>query len=117
MDSSMVRVAGTGIYADKVGESLAQAGEVYKEVMRSRQTVLVKSPRHHEICTNCHNQDNCRERFSLATPIADAATLHGVIGLVCFNDEDRARVLASLDSYSAFISFLAILQTIDKSLY
>ena len=107
MDSSMVRVAGTVIYADKVGESLAHAGEVYKEVMRSRQTVLVKSPRHHEICTNCHNQDNCRERFSLATPIADAATLHGVIGLVCFNDEDRARVLASLDSYSAFISFLA----------
>ncbi len=107
MDSSMVRVAGTGIYADTIGQSLAQAGEIYKEVMRSRKTVLVESPRHHAICRNCLDRENCRERFSLATPIVDGDKLYGVIGLVCFNDLDRSRVIGSLDSYSAFIAFLA----------
>lgn len=107
MDSSMVRVAGTGIYAAGIGTSLAEAGEVYKEVMRRHETVLVQSPRHHAICARCPDRENCQERFSLATPIMDGETLLGVIGLVCFNDVDRARVLESLDSYTAFISFLA----------
>jgi transcriptional regulator with PAS, ATPase and Fis domain len=48
-----------------------------------------------------------RERFSLATPIVDGSTIYGVIGLVCFTDEDRARVMDSLDSYRAFIQFVA----------
>ncbi len=107
VDSAMIRVAGTGIYADMVGESLVQAGEVYKEVMRSRKTVLIQSPRQHAICANCQNRDNCRECFSLATPIADAVALHGVIGMVCFTEADRARIMASLESYTSFISFLA----------
>ena len=107
MDSSMVRVAGTGIYAAGIGSSLAEAGEVYKEVMRRHETVLVQSPRHHAICARCPDRENCQERFSLATPIMDGETLLGVIGLVCFNDVDRARVLESLESYTAFISFLA----------
>ncbi|MDL2316816.1 sigma 54-interacting transcriptional regulator [Desulfovibrio sp. OttesenSCG-928-A18] len=107
MDANMVRVAGTGSYAQAVGHSLAEAGEVYKEVLRSRRTVLVESPRHHAICERCLDRENCRERLSLATPIADDNTVYGVIGLVCFNDADRARVMGSLESYSVFISFLA----------
>ncbi|MDL2216245.1 sigma 54-interacting transcriptional regulator [Desulfovibrio sp. OttesenSCG-928-M14] len=107
MDRSMVRIAGTGVYAGAVGSNLKKAGEIYKEVLRTRSTVLVESPRHHAICAACADKENCRERFSLATPIADAERLYGVIGLVCFNDEDRSRVMASLESYTAFISFLA----------
>lgn len=107
VDSNMVRVAGTGIYADSVGQNLARAGEVYKEVMRSRKTIQVDTPRHHAICGRCPDREKCREHFSLSTPIADENRLFGVIGLVCFNDEDRTRMLSSLESYSAFISFLA----------
>lgn len=107
MDNNMVRIAGTGIYAAGVGESMSQAGEVYKEVMRTHKTILIESPRHHAICQNCPDLENCRERFSLATPIVSEKKLHGVIGLVCFNDADRQRVMDSLDSYTSFISFLA----------
>ena len=107
MDSGMTRIAGTGVYAAGVGASLAQAGEIYKEVMRGHKTVLVESPRYHAICTRCQDRDNCKERFSLATPIAAGGRIFGVIGLVCFNDEDRRRVMDSLDSYTAFIAFLA----------
>ncbi|MCK9240339.1 sigma 54-interacting transcriptional regulator [Desulfocurvus sp.] len=107
MDSAMLRIAGTGVYAPGVGSSMEQAGEVYKEVMLAHETILVDSPRHHRVCFRCPDRDNCQERCSLATPIADGDTLYGVIGLVCFNDADRRRVLDSVDSYTAFISFLA----------
>lgn len=107
VDSDMVRVAGTGIYASTIGASLAEAGEVYKEVMRRHETVLVQSPRYDTICDRCLDKENCQERFSLATPIMAETQLFGVIGLVCFTDADRARVIESLDSYTAFISFLA----------
>ena len=107
MDTNMVRIAGTGIYAASVGSSLDQAGEIYKEVLRSHKTVLIESPRHHSICANCRERENCRERFSLATPIVDGDTIYGVIGLVCFTDEDRARVMDSLGTYRSFIQFVA----------
>ena len=107
IDNAMVRIAGTGIYADGVGASLTNAGEIYKEVVRSHKTVLVESPRSHAICERCPDRENCPELFSLATPIAADGSLLGVIGFVCFTEADRDRVLQSLDSYAAFISFLA----------
>lgn len=107
MDTNMVRIAGTGIYAAGVGSSLEEAGEIYKEVLRSHETILVESPRHHSICSSCHERDTCRERFLLATPIVDDDAVYGVIGLVCFNDQDRSRVISSLESYKVFIKFLA----------
>ena len=107
MDNAMIRIAGTGVYAAGVGESLTGAGEIYKEVLRTHKTILVESPRSHPICARCPDRNNCKELFTLGTPIvADGAPL-GVIGFVCFNAADRSRVLQSLDSYTAFISFLA----------
>ncbi|GFH63173.1 MAG: sigma-54 dependent transcriptional regulator [Candidatus Desulfovibrio kirbyi] len=107
VDSNMVRIAGTGIYEAGVGDSLVNAGEIYKEVARTRETIIVETPRYHVICARCPERATCRECFSLATPIVDGDIHYGVIGFVCFNDTDRDRVLSSQDSYLIFITFLA----------
>ena len=107
MDSHMVRIAGTGMYYPMVGESLEQAGEVYKEVMRQRETIFIDTPRQHRLCAKCPAREECKECFSLATPIVSGETLHGVIGLVSFDNADRQRMMGSLDSYTAFIAFIA----------
>ena len=106
MDDRMVRVAGTGIYAEGVGQSLVR-GEIYKEVLRSGRTVVVENPREHALCLRCGERDHCRELFSLSTPIAEDGTAYGVIGLVCFTEQDRERLAGALASYAAFITFLA----------
>ena len=106
MDDRMVRVAGTGIYAEGVGQSLVR-GEIYKEVLRSGRTVVVENPREHTLCLRCKERDHCRELFSLSTPIAEDGTAYGVIGLVCFTEQDRERLVGALASYAAFITFLA----------
>ena len=107
VDSHMVRIAGTGVYAEGVGSSLAEAGEIYKEVMRTRDTVLIESPRSHKICLRCPDRVYCREHLSLSTPVVNEGVVLGVIGLVCFNAQERQQVLASRDSYMAFIALLA----------
>ena len=107
VDCRMVRMAGTGIYAEGVGSSLAEAGEIYKEVMRTRQTVLIESPRSHRICFQCPDRVHCSEHLSLSTPIVGQGAVLGVIGLVCFNETERQRVLHSRESYLAFIALLA----------
>lgn len=107
VDSHMVRIAGTGVYTEGVGSSLAKAGEIYKEVLATRQTVLIESPRSHPICQLCSDRERCREHLSLSTPIACGSSVLGVIGLVCFTDCERQRVLESRDSYLAFIALLA----------
>jgi hypothetical protein len=40
MDNDMVRIAGTGMHAPGVGNSMEQAGEIYKEAMRTHETIL-----------------------------------------------------------------------------
>lgn len=107
VDANMLRIAGTGIYAAGVDTSLDKAGEVYREVMRTRQTVLIESPRCHTICQRCPDREQCQEHLSLSTPIISEDAIFGVIGLVCFNEQDRVRVLESRDSYTAFIALLA----------
>ncbi len=107
MDNRAMRIAGTGIYAEGVGKSLLRAGELYKEVLRSHKTVVVENPRNHPLCRRCAEREKCRELFSLSTPIVEGGTVYGVIGLVCFSEEDRIRMIGALDSYGTFITFLA----------
>ena len=103
VDADLIRLAGTGIHADAVGENIRAEGEVYRHVMRIRRTFVLENPREHFICTRCPGRDACRETLSVSTPIIDGDDVLGVIGLVCSTDEDRTRVLARRDVYARFI--------------
>lgn len=107
VDDRLIRIAGTGMYEKGVGHSLRSAGEVYRTAMRTRRTVFMETPREHEICSKCPNRAECREKLSVSTPIADGEHLYGVIGLVCFKDDERERVLARKDTFIHFIGLLA----------
>jgi hypothetical protein len=93
-----------------VGNSMEQAGEIYKEAMRTHETILKDSPRRHAICARCPDRGNCMEGCSLATPIVDGDTLYGVIGLVCFNDADRIRRAIALKPNSTRAAWKAVIR-------
>lgn len=71
--------------------------------MRIRRTFLLETPREHFVCTRCPGRDLCRETLSLSTPILDGENVLGVIALICFTEEDRARLLQARDVYIPFI--------------
>ncbi len=107
VDANLVRVAGTGIYADGVGKSIGTAAGLYRTVLARRETLLIEDPRGDPLCADCPDRDNCREKLSLCTPIKADGEVLGVIGLVCFHERDRERILANRDVYVYFVQQVA----------
>ena len=107
VDANLVRVAGTGMYAEGVGQSIHNAGQVYRHVLASRETVFMDNPREHSLCVGCANRPHCRETLSLCTPIVFDGRILGVIGLVCFNQAERERILAQQHVYTDFVQQIA----------
>lgn len=98
VNADMVRVAGTGAYADGVGRSIDSAGELYRSALAGREPLFVENPRSDPRCDGCPDRDHCQEKLTLCAPVAAGCIVLGVIGLVCFTDQDRARVLANRDT-------------------
>ncbi|MFK4765060.1 sigma-54 interaction domain-containing protein [Desulfobaculum sp. SPO524] len=107
VNSSFTRVAGTGRYAQGVGTSIIDAGQVYRTARRSGHPVYVEKPRFHPICNGCKKRDTCEEKLTLCAPIMVDGKVEGIIGIICFNEQDRARILETRDSFLTFIELMS----------
>ena len=107
VDANFMRIAGTGLYASGVGKSIRNEGEIYRHVMKTRQTFYLDNPRKHFLCQACPSIHHCQETLLLSTPIFVQDEVAGVIGMVCFNNEERKRVQANHETYSYFLHQIA----------
>lgn len=103
VDRDFVRIAGTGFFRDRLNENMANEGFVFKTALATGQTQVIRDPGHHKICISCPKQLVCAEKLEICKPIKLGQEILGVIGLICFFDEQRERVLANLDAYLAFL--------------
>ncbi|MCC8165411.1 MAG: sigma 54-interacting transcriptional regulator [Planctomycetes bacterium] len=107
VDRNLVRIAGTGIYADSVGDSITQAGALYTHALATAEPLYVDNPKENPLCFQCPNLDHCQEKLTLCSPIVADGEILGIIGLVCFNDDDRLKVQANRDIYIRFVQQIA----------
>lgn len=105
VDKNMVRVTGTGLY--KNIEGVYALGSVYKNSLETGKTNIIENPRQHDLCTECLDKNKCREKLEIATPIYCHDEIVGVIGLVCFSDEQKKKILSDIDSYLSFTKQIA----------
>ncbi len=105
VDKNMRRVTGTGLY--KNIEGVPALGNVYKNTLETGRTNIIENPRQHNLCSVCIDKENCREKLEIATPIFCRDEIVGVLGLVCFNDEQKRKILTDLDSYLNFTKQIA----------
>lgn len=105
VDKNMVRVTGTGLY--KNIEGVYALGSVYKNSLKTGKTNIIENPRQHDLCTECLDKNKCREKLEIATPIYCRDEIVGVIGLVCFSDEQKKKILSDIDSYLSFTKQIA----------
>ena len=105
VDKNMVRVTGTGLYKNIDG--VFALGSVYKNTLETGETHIIKNPRIHTLCSECKDKQNCKEKLEIATPIYCHDEIIGALGLVCFNDEQKNKILADLDSYLNFTKQIA----------
>ena len=97
VDKNMVRVTGAGLY--KNIEGVSALGSVYKNTLLTGKTNIIENPRYHALCSECLDKNRCCEKLEIATPIYCNEEIVGVIGLVCFNDEQKEKILKDIDAY------------------
>ncbi len=106
-DRNLMRVAGTGRYGNCLGQSMAEEGFVYSEVLRSGKQLVIEKPGWDPLCEPCELKGNCPEKFEVVSPIRVNAEVAGVIGLICFSDTQAKLVEQGRDSYLVFLSKMA----------
>ena len=105
VDKNMFRVTGTGLYKNIDGVYVL--GSVYKNTLETGKTHIIENPRLHTLCTQCKDKKNCKEKLEISTPIYCHKEIIGVLGLVCFNDEQKNKILANCESYLHFTKQIA----------
>ena len=108
MSKDFIRIAGTGILKDKVSEDMSNEAHMYKKVLKAGKTIIIKNPREDKFCADCSWRDRCKEVLETSTPIIFNSKIIGVIGLICFNEEQRKNFLLKEDYYIGFIEQMSL---------
>lgn len=107
VDTNLFRISGTGNYINQINVDMSKEGFVYKHVLTTGETQLIKEPGQHIFCTLCSKQSCCDEKMELCTPIKLNDEIIGVIGLICFDEEQKQRLLEDIEFYQQFILQIA----------
>lgn len=107
VDAHLLRIAGTGAKNEHISESMAQQGHVYKEVLSTGQSLFIEEPGQHLLCRGCLRRNSCDEQAELCTPIILQGEIIGVIGLICFDEQQKERLMADLVTYQEFVIQIA----------
>ena len=91
VDENLVRVAGTGIYLDKIGKKV-KGYSAFKKSIIEQSTILIADPSCNEICKECYYRLDCREFSEMCCPIVCDGKSYGVIGLIAFDEKQADRI-------------------------
>ena len=107
MDSSFIRIAGTGNLEEKVGLSMRKESHIYHQVLKYKKTIIILNPRKDPHCSNCPNKSLCKEELEISTPIIYQDEVIGVIGLICFEKNKKYDFFIKKDLYIQFLEQIA----------
>ncbi|WP_027626455.1 sigma-54-dependent Fis family transcriptional regulator [Clostridium lundense] len=103
VDENLDRIAGTGVFENKINENMAEAGYVYKNVLKSGEIQIVYKPGEDKLCIPCPKRDMCEEKFEMSTPIKLNGETIGVIGLICLTEQQRQHLMERFDVHMEFL--------------
>lgn len=109
VDEHLVRIAGTGLFADVVNKDMSGEGYVYRKVLATGERSVIYQPGEEIICRDCPHFMNCKEEIEIAMPIfgGEPRRAIGVIGLVGSSREQKMTILSKEASFLAFVEQIA----------
>lgn len=111
MDDQLIRIAGTGNLENQVNQSMENESRVYRQVLKTGRPIVVYEPTQEDICLTCPAREHCKEVLEIAIPIPLKNKTIGVIGLVCFTEEQKEHLLANEQTYMKFGAQIADLMS------
>ncbi|VFQ43139.1 sigma 54-interacting transcriptional regulator [Desulfoluna butyratoxydans] len=106
MDSNMVRIAGTGIYKDRIGLKIEEQ-TAFGYALKTGRHYVVETARESEICAVCERRVRCSEKAEVCMPLKRGDVPIGVIGVIAFTDEQRDKIVRNKAQYINFIQKMA----------
>lgn len=99
MDKNYIRIAGTGIFKDKVSMDMSTESYVYTQTMKSGKKQVITDPGNNPLCLCCKHRNNCNETFEISMPIQFEKEIIGVIGMMSTDKKQRALLSKKLPIY------------------
>lgn len=106
IDEDCVRIGGTGIYQNDIGEKVAH-GSFFQTILKKGQPGIIKEVRKEFACDRCNFKDTCEELANIGFPIFKRDRVVGVIGIIAFSVEQRERLIHSMDRLSEFLKYMS----------
>lgn len=107
VDVDFVRIAGTGRYKSKDFVSIEGENLIYEKVIETQKKQVVENPGFHKLCVNCPKKNSCIEKFEYCIPIITDEEVIGVIGLVCFTENQKKIIIEKFKEYFDFLDKIA----------
>lgn len=107
VDSDLYRVAGTGIFRDKVNQHMAQEGHVYSLVLKTGERKIVYDPGKDPVCQTCRSKTCCKEQIEISMPVRLKQQIIGVIGIVGSTQAQKQRILSDEKLYLDLLEQIA----------
>ena len=89
VDENLTRIAGTGIYLDKIGEKVS-GYSAFKKCLEEQVLIYIDDSEKNDICKVCSNNGECKEHAEVCCPITLDGYAYGVLGLIAFNNEQSS---------------------------
>ncbi len=106
MNSDMIRIAGTGIYKDKIGIKI-ENNTAFGYCLKTGNYYVVEKARESAICKLCERIHDCEEKAEICMPIKRSDIPVGVIGVIAFNDSQRDKIVKNKQKYVNYIQKMA----------
>ena len=114
VDHELIRVAGTGSYADEIGSTVAH-GRFFERILHSGQSGIITDVSQDETCIGCEKRSYCKELANLAYPIFKNGTVVGVISIIAFQEQTRRMLLEKRSTLEDFLRYMCLL--LESKLY
>lgn len=105
VSKDLVRISGTGIFENKIGETISDKS-VYSNVLSNGKPYVINK----EIedgCKNCIHREDCKELADICTPIKLGDEILGILGIAAFTEEQKIKILSKDKDLSEFISSMS----------
>lgn len=105
VSKDLVRIAGTGIFKDKVNELISHNSAYSKVLETGKTSVIIRELSQN--CKTCTNNESCKELADICTPIIFDGNYLGVLGIAAFTENQKNNILSKDEQLCEFIGSMS----------
>ena len=102
IDSAQYRVAGSGRMKERIGD-MSSYGRVVRHAIEQDELTIMDNPDVCAICRDCDKLSQCDNVCEAWLPLHVDGTVIGVLGFICFDEEQRKRFHENRDLFLGFL--------------